>query len=160
MSNYYECLDCGERIYQDVDHSCKKSIAIPTVPQDSVYPPIADEHGAYEGFQVKDSGKRQKFDSGMVRDTQDGKVDYTRLLDGPMLHRWAVHVTKAEVKYPDIAPGVPNWTLANSEEEKQRFKTSAFRHMIQWLRGDTDEDHAAAVMFNINGYEYVKEKLK
>lgn len=185
MSTYYECLDCGERIYQDVDHSCKKPITIPTVPEDAMVPALflpeedaclkgsdcvcmqekekyvlADEHGAYEGFQVKDSGKRQSFESGMVRDTQDGKVDYTRVLDGPMFHRWAAHVTKAEVKYPDIAPGVPNWTLANGEEEKQRFKKSAFRHMIQWLRGDTDEDHAAAVMFNINGYEYVREKMK
>jgi hypothetical protein len=32
--------------------------------------------------------------------------------------------------------------------------------MFQWFRGDSDEDHAAAVIFNINGFEYVKEKLR
>lgn len=110
-------------------------------------------------FEVKDSGKRQEFASGMVRDTQDGKTDYTRVLDGPMYDRWAIHVTKGEIKYPDVSPGVPNWTLASGEAEKIRFKKSAARHFRQWLRGDTDEDHAAATFFNINGYEFVKAKM-
>lgn len=108
------------------------------------------------GFAVKDSGERQQFESGMVRDAEAGKIDYWRLIDGPMLERWAEHVTKGAVKYPDIAPGVPNWTLAEGSAELARFKASAFRHFVQWMRGDTDEDHAAAVFFNINGAEYVK----
>ncbi len=107
-------------------------------------------------FAVKDSGKRQEFKSGMVRDTSEGKTNYMRILDGPMLDRWAAHLTKAEAKYPDVAPGVPNWTLGTGAEELQRYKVSAFRHMLQWLRDELDEDHAAAVMFNINGAEYVK----
>lgn len=110
-------------------------------------------------FIIKDSGKRQEFASGMVRDTQDEKADYTRIMDGPMYDRWAIHVTKGAVKYPDVRPGVPNWTLADGEEELIRFKKSAARHFRQWLRGDTDEDHASATLFNINGFEFVKEKL-
>lgn len=110
-------------------------------------------------FVVKDSGARQEFKSGMVRDVDTGKVNYHRVADGPMLKRWATHLTKAEAKYPDIAPGVANWTLAEGEEERQRFRTSAFRHFMQWFYGDTDEDHAAAVFFNVNGAEYVKEKM-
>ena len=31
--------------------------------------------------------------------------------------------------------------------------------MYQWLEGDESEDHAAAVMFNLSGAEYVKQKL-
>ena len=110
-------------------------------------------------FVVKDSGKRQSFDGGMVRDTQEGKVDWWRVRIGPMLKRWAEHVTKANEKYPDVAPMTPNWTLAADEEAMMRFKASADRHFAQWFNGDTDEDHAAAVMFNINGYEYTKDKL-
>lgn len=110
-------------------------------------------------FTIKDSGARQTFASGMVRDTQDNKADFTRVLDGPMFDRWATHLTKGEKKYPDVTPGVPNWTLADGEAELIRFKKSAFRHFRQWLRGDVDEDHAAACYFNINGYEYVKSKL-
>lgn len=115
-------------------------------------------HKMAQEFQIKDSGARQEFSSGMVRDVQTGKADFTRVLDGPMFDRWATHLTKGETKYPDVKPGVPNWTLAAGDEELTRFKKSAFRHFRQWLRGDTDEDHAAAVFFNINGAEYVKAK--
>lgn len=112
-----------------------------------------------EEFTIKDSGKREQFTSGMVRDTAVDKVNFLKVLDGPMLHRWAAHLTKGAVKYPDIAPGVANWTLASGEPEYQRAKESALRHMLQYLRGDRDEDHAAAVFFNLNLAEYVKAKL-
>jgi hypothetical protein len=115
--------------------------------------------GSETAFTVKDSGERHRFDSGMVRDTTTGKVNFWRVFIGPMLERWAAHVSKAAVKYPDVTPGVPNWTLAEGEEELQRFIDSAARHFYQWIRGDRDEDHAAAVMFNINGAEYVRQRM-
>jgi hypothetical protein len=111
-------------------------------------------------FTVKDSGQRAQFSSGMVRDVQDGKTDFELPLNGPMFARWAEHLTKGAGKYPDVKPGTPNWTLAEGEEELVRFRKSAVRHFYQWLRGDTDEDHAAAVFFNINGYEYVKARMR
>lgn len=107
-----------------------------------------------EAFQVKDSGKRQQFESGMVRDVTEGKTDFSLILDGPMFDRWAIHLTKGAQKYSKR-----NWMLAAGAGEYERFKESALRHFLQWYRGETDEDHAAAVMFNINGAEYVKEKL-
>lgn len=109
-------------------------------------------------FTVKDSGKREEFASGMVRDTTDDKVDYELPMNGPMFDRWAEHLTKGAKKYPDTAPGEPNWMLASGEAERARFRKSAVRHFRKWLRGETDEDHAAAVFFNINGVEYVKAK--
>jgi hypothetical protein len=138
----------------------KQPISIPIIPEDATFPLVVDENGAFEGYQVKDSGQRQEFSSGMVRDVQTNKPDISRVFDGPMLARWAEHITKGAVKYPDIKPGIPNWTLAAGEEELIRFKKSAARHFYQWIKGDIDEDHAAAVLFNINGYEYVKEKIK
>jgi hypothetical protein len=110
-------------------------------------------------FDIKDNGERYRFASGMVRNTQANKIDFWRVLLGPMFRRYARHMTKGATVYPDIKPGVPNWTLATGEEELARFKASAFRHFVQWYDGETDEDHAAAVYFNINGAEYVKEKL-
>lgn len=107
-----------------------------------------------ENFTVKDSGERQQFESGMVRDVTEGKVDYTLVYDGPMLDRWAEHLTKGAIKYD-----ARNWMLADGEAEMERFKQSAARHFRQWMRGDTDEDHAAAVFFNLNGYEYVRSRL-
>lgn len=106
-------------------------------------------------FEVKDSGKRASFSGGMVRDTNDDKVRYDLVFDGPMLKRWAEHLTKGAKKY---APR--NWMLAEGEEEQARFRESAIRHFFQWLDGQTDEDHAAAVFFNMNGVEYLKEKPK
>jgi hypothetical protein len=107
-----------------------------------------------ERYTIKDSGKREEFTSGMVRDTADDKTDYTLILDGPMFDRWAVHLTKGAKKYAKR-----NWMKASGDAEYQRFKESALRHFLQWYRGDVDEDHASAVYFNINGAEYVKEKI-
>lgn len=106
-----------------------------------------------DDFVVKDSGERQQFESGMVRDTTEDKIDYSLVFDGPMLERLAAHMTKGAKKYSSR-----NWMKAINDEEKERFRESATRHFVQWLRGDRDEDHAAAVMFNINGYEYVRQQ--
>jgi hypothetical protein len=113
-----------------------------------------------EQFTIKDSGRRQSFASGMVRDTTEGKVDFTTVLNGPMFDRWAAHLTKGEIKYPDAELGKPNWMRASGQEEYLRARKSAFRHFRQWMRGDTDEDHASAVFFNINLAEYVKAELQ
>lgn len=104
-------------------------------------------------FVVKDSGKREEYASGMVRDVQDDKPMVRLIRSGPMFMRWAVHLTKGAAKY-----GRDNWTLANSDEELERFKDSAARHFEQWLNGEQDEDHAAAVFFNINAAEYVEAR--
>lgn len=111
------------------------------------------------GYAIKDSGKRETFMSGMVRDTQEGKIEYDRILDGPMFDRWSEHLTKGAVKYPDSPDGSANWTKATGAAELRRFRKSAFRHFRAWMRGDTDEDHAAGVFFNINGAEYVKDRM-
>lgn len=106
-------------------------------------------------FVVKDSGERASFSGGMVRDVEADKTDYTLVLDGPMFDRWAEHLTKGARKY-----SVRNWMLAEGDVELERFKRSALRHFLQWFRGDVDEDHAAAVYFNINGACYVEGKMK
>ncbi len=110
-------------------------------------------------FTIKDSGQRQDFASGMVRDVADDKTDHELIFNGPMADRWAEHLTKGAKKYPDVELGVPNWTLASGKAEMIRFRKSAARHFRDWLRGKEDEDHAAATFFNINGHEYVKGKM-
>jgi len=104
-------------------------------------------------FETKDSGKREEFESGMVRDTNEGKILWHLVASGPMLQRWAEQLTRGAVKYEQN-----NWLKAEGKAELQRFKESAFRHFMQWYLGETDEDHGAAVFFNINGAEYVRNK--
>lgn len=106
-----------------------------------------------ESFAIKDSGERRHFESGMVRDTDEGKTHWALVADGPMLGRWAEHLTKGAIKYD-----ARNWMKARGTAEYERFRESAFRHFMQWYYGDRDEDHAAAVFFNINGAEYVGRK--
>ena len=105
-------------------------------------------------FETKDSGNRVIFDSGMQRDVTEGKTKWHLIRSGPMLKRWAELMTRGAEKYDD-----DNWMKANSSEELNRFAESAFRHFMQWYEGDTDEDHAAAVIFNINGREYVNDMM-
>lgn len=105
------------------------------------------------GYEVKDSGTREQFPGGMQRDVQTDKTLFSLVYDGPMLERWAVHLTKGARKYE-----ARNWMLAEGAAELVRAKDSAARHFFQWMRGDQDEDHAAAVFFNINLAEYVKKK--
>jgi hypothetical protein len=110
-------------------------------------------------FITKDSGERQSFESGMVRDVTAGKTQWHRVFDGPMLKRWAELLTRGAEKYPDEG-GRPNWAKASGQAELNRARESAARHFAQWMNGDRDEDHAAAVMFNLNLAEYIIEKFE
>lgn len=105
-------------------------------------------------FEIKDSGERKQFSGGMVRDITEGKIDYSLILDGPMFKRWAVHLTNGAKKYAKR-----NWMMAAGQEEYDRFKESALRHFLQWYMEESDEDHASATFFNINGAEFLKPKL-
>ena len=105
-------------------------------------------------FETKDSGKRDEFPTGMVRDTQDDKPRYD-LLDRAFLKRWAELMARGAKKY-----GENNWRKAATSEELDRFRASAVRHLFQWLDNDITEDHAAAVAFNLAGAEMVAVKMK
>lgn len=109
---------------------------------------------------IKDSGQRVTYTSGSMRDPSTGKIKWSRITFGPMMRRWAQHLTNAEIKYPDPKPGVPNFTLIETEEEYIRYKESALRHFMSWFHEETDEDHASAVFFNINGVEIIKDKRR
>lgn len=112
-------------------------------------------------YVTKDSGERQQFDTGMQRDTSSGKprFDLIRPLAIPyneqMLTRWAGLMERGARKYDPR-----NWEKASTQAELDRYKDSAARHFEQWLAGETDEDHAAAVLFNIQGAEYVRYRLQ
>ncbi|MEM2990224.1 MAG: DUF5664 domain-containing protein [Halobacteria archaeon] len=95
------------------------------------------------------------YKGGMVREDSSDKINYLLVRDGPMLERWARHLTKGAKKY-----SARNWMKACDLEALERGKESAARHFEQWLKGMQDEDHAAAVFFNINLVEYILENLE
>lgn len=100
---------------------------------------------------VKDSGERQSFDTGSVRDTQEGKGRYD-LLSPITLRRLAVHFENGARKYNDR-----NWEKG---QPLTRFLDSAVRHLYTWLEGDRSEDHLAAALWNIGGMIHVEEMIE
>lgn len=97
------------------------------------------------------AGESVPRDSGMNRQSEEGKIDYLLVRDGPMYKRWAELLTKAVP-----IRGRRNWMVARGAADMERFRRGAARHFEQWLDGETDEDHAAALIFNVNGVEYLK----
>jgi hypothetical protein len=107
-----------------------------------------------EEFTTLDSGKRVEFESGFRRDVNENKPRYD-LIPLLQLKRIANLFMRGAVKY-----GENNWKLATTDVELNRFKESGFRHFIQWMMGEVDEDHASAVVFNIWAYEQRKHELR
>lgn len=111
-------------------------------------------------YTIKDSGTRLNFDSGMLRDSDSTKARFDLLIpegvpyDKQLLNRFAMHLMSGAKKYD-----FRNWEKANSQAELDRFKESALRHMMQWICGETDEDHASAILFNVMGYETTLYKI-
>lgn len=112
-------------------------------------------------FVTKSSGERQEFNGGGVRDKQNGKPRFDLLMpervpfDQQYLTRVAALMERGAEHYGDR-----NWEQMQDEEALARFRSSAFRHFMQWMTGETDEDHAAAIFFNVQGAEYVKGRIQ
>lgn len=104
-----------------------------------------------------DSGRRDRYESGMVRDTQDGKPRFDLLLPlgvpyrEQLLTRVAALMERGALKY-----GERNWESKFDEKALARAKSSALRHVVQWFTDEDDEDHAAAAVFNLMQVEYLK----
>ena len=105
-------------------------------------------------YVTKDSGERIEFASGFTRDVNTDKPRYD-LIHLECLKRLAELYTRGSIKYGDN-----NWRKAESKEEMDRFKESAFRHFIQYMMNEEDEDHASAVVFNIFAYQWLTKYKK
>jgi hypothetical protein len=71
-----------------------------------------------------------------------------------MFERYAQLMHRGAQKYEKR-----NWMKADSQEELDRANESLTRHFFQYRNGETDEDHAAAIIFNLNEIEYIKGRL-
>ena len=109
-----------------------------------------ENYAAPVSFKVRDSGQRQTFDTGSVRDLPDGKPRFG-LLPWYVLNRWADHMGKGAVKYKDN-----NWRRG---QPLSRYFESAIRHLYNWAEGDTTEDHLAAALFNVGGLMWTEAAI-
>lgn len=102
-------------------------------------------------FGMKDSGVRQQFDTGAVRDTAQGKGRYD-LLSPIALYRLAIIMERGAAKYTPR-----NWEKGMS---LSRYLDSAIRHLVQLLDGLDDEDHAAQAAFNIFAFIHTEHRVR
>lgn len=100
---------------------------------------------------VKDSGTRQKFKTGAVRDAQRGKGRYD-LLPTRAIRRLAEHYENGAVKYGDN-----NWLKGIP---LKRMIDSAIRHLFKALEGQIDEDHLIACAWNVLGIIEIQERIE
>lgn len=99
---------------------------------------------------MKDSGKRQEFDTGARRDTQDGKGRYD-LISTVFTQRLAVVMEKGAAKYGDR-----NWEKGMP---LSRYYNSAVRHMLQAFQGQCDEDHLGQAAFNVMAFMHTLQEI-
>lgn len=98
---------------------------------------------------ISDSGKREQFASGAIRECREGKGRYD-LISPYALMRLARWYELGAKKYEDR-----NW------EKGLPFSTcidSLLRHAIKYLAGWTDEDHLAAVAWNAFALMHFEEE--
>jgi len=100
------------------------------------------------GYVIKDSGQREDFKTGMVRDVRHGKGRYD-LISPIALRTLALILEGGAVKYSDR-----NWEKGMP---LCRFFDSAVRHLFQWMQGLDDEDHLGHAFWNIHCILHLRE---
>lgn len=131
---------------------------------------------------IVDSGTRKEFESGAVRDVQEGKgrcdllpldviaelyndetfldiYKFTR--DGDIVHLYEA-LFKTASKFGDLSTmtletsihfeeGCNKYGERNWEQgiNAKNYINSGVRHLLKWIRGDEDENHERAFVWNI-----------
>ncbi|PAE21980.1 hypothetical protein CHH80_03540 [Bacillus sp. 7504-2] len=98
---------------------------------------------------IKDSGNRREFETGAVRDMQEGKGRLD-LLPPTAILRLSQHFEKGAEKY-----GEYNWQKGIPIHS---YIDSALRHLMKYLDGQEDEDHLCAATWNLVCAMWTEEK--
>jgi hypothetical protein len=93
-----------------------------------------------ENLILKDSGERDVFESGAMRDNGGGKGRFDLMSVQGMLRLSRLYEAGAKKYQPH------NWEKGMPIS---RYLDAAFRHLTKYLAGCDDEDHLAAVAFNV-----------
>jgi hypothetical protein len=88
-----------------------------------------------------------------MREDKKGKIRFD-LLPLEQLERLAELYTRWADKYE--ANNCKNWW----PEAIESYRQSAWRHFIQFMKWDTDEDHTSAVIFNLWAVDYLSNNKK
>jgi hypothetical protein len=102
-------------------------------------------------YELNYSGKEyREFETGAHRDNADDK-GCPVLISPIFLNRLSKHLEKGAKKY-----SCRNWEKGMPLSE---YMNSMLRHTLQLIEGCRDEDHAAAIGFNIMAFIHTKEMI-
>lgn len=100
---------------------------------------------------IQDSGERQQFDTGAVRDPANNK-SRPDLISPFMEERLGDWLRLGAVKYAER-----NWEKGMP---MSRCLASLCRHLVKFKQGDETEDHLAAIIFNGMAIMHYEEMIK
>ena len=99
---------------------------------------------------LRDSGKRQEFNTGSVRDTREGKGRYD------LLPPHAIYLVARQFEEGAIKYGENNWQKG---QPLSRYADSALRHLFKHMAGEDDERHDVAAAWNIMAMLETRHKI-
>ncbi len=99
---------------------------------------------------IEDSGTRQEFETGAHRDITEGKGRYD-LISLILMERLAKHSEGGVKKY-----GEHNWRKGIPLTS---YLSSATHHLSCLCEGMITEDHAAAVVWNMQGFMWTHDQI-
>jgi len=107
--------------------------------------------GTQSEFKMKDSGSRESFESGAMREDASGKGAY-ELISPILIARLARVLEDGTYKYEER-----NWEKGMPVD---RCMQSALRHLYQYIEGYRDEDHLGHAAFNIMAMIHTTEMIR
>lgn len=103
--------------------------------------------------------KITKFESGAIRDTQEGKLDFIETLSFTALNRYIGYMTGKKIKYGagNFKKGIP---IESYEKSLMRHVDKYMRNKYENGNDEKNEDHLSAMIFNIFGIIHEEEMVK
>lgn len=103
--------------------------------------------------------KITQFNTGAIRDDQEGKPDFIETLSYTALRRYIGYMTEKKKKYGagNFKKGIP---IDSYEKSLMRHIDKYMRNKYENGQDEPNEDHLSAMIFNIFGIMHEEEQTK
>jgi len=121
---------------------------------------VATEAG--KAYITRKSGEKFESPDGMVRDTSANKPQFTLMFPKDVPYEDQLMTRVADLYHRGgVSYGARNWEKSSTEESLAKHEDCLMRHVIKFLLGVEDgEDHAAAVVWNVNAVDLTRRKIR
>jgi len=100
-----------------------------------------------------------RFATGAIRDSWVGKTDFLETISFTAHERYARYMTSKQPKYGkgNFKKGID---IVSYEKSLLRHVDKYFRNKYEWGNDEPNEDHLAAMRFNVDGIMFEEEMIK